>query len=373
MSASTAIPISPDLVDLFNSGSNRYIIVRIDNELLVKSYAHPLGASLESDWKTISQNIGDGAAYVLVRKAGPKEWLSITYVPDGTKIKDKMVYAATKATLLSHLGYQNFSDELHANNQEELSWEHYQGTLKPSLCYSHAEEIRMEVNKLEDAERTFRSQKARPLSGSGGYHSVAMPFSASAKSSMQEFANGTANFVELTINDAKTGVDATKTKTVDTSSANREMHTGEPRFYLLKYQGKTVLVYACPSKSPQRLRMVYSTSKPSVIEQVESQGVRIAKSSEVSEPSEVTEQYIREALQPKPVASYGSSTTSSNSLSPAWSRDPGAPSWATRSSAAGANKARPKSMIENAHPVYSLMSQPNRLSKKIVIPPPGAY
>jgi hypothetical protein len=27
-----------------------------------------------------------------------------------------MVYAATKATLLNHLGYQNFGDDIHANN-----------------------------------------------------------------------------------------------------------------------------------------------------------------------------------------------------------------------------------------------------------------
>ena len=73
----------------------------------------------------------------------PNLWLTITHVPDtgipvifqfyqiifkiffvifkNNKIRDKMVYAATKSTLLNHLGFHNFHNELHATNNVKQS------------------------------------------------------------------------------------------------------------------------------------------------------------------------------------------------------------------------------------------------------------
>ena len=41
----------------------------------------------------------------------------------------------------------------------------------------------------------------------------------------------------------------------------------------------------------------------------------------------------------------------------------------------GTVKANRQSVVEHAHPIYSLMGSPGsqRASKKIVLPPPGAY
>ncbi len=56
-----------------------------------------------------------GPCYVVVRTGSDKEWCVITFVPETTKVKDKMVYASTKATLQRHLGFQFFNEEKHAN------------------------------------------------------------------------------------------------------------------------------------------------------------------------------------------------------------------------------------------------------------------
>ena len=42
-----------------------------------------------------------------------------------------MVYASAKGTLKDKLGHSHFEEELHATNQEELSYETYQATQKP--------------------------------------------------------------------------------------------------------------------------------------------------------------------------------------------------------------------------------------------------
>lgn len=354
MSSSTAIPISPDLESTFRSGINRFIIVRIVNEVLVQAYAHPKGGSLESDWSQIANKVGSETCYVLVQ-VEPSKWVTLTYVPETTKIKDKMVYAATKATLLNHLGYQHFGDDIHANNAEELSWSFYQGTLKPTYSLSHSEEIRDVVHREENEERRFRATQ-QASRGIGGYHSVAMPFDASATDKVRAIVSGANNFVELAINASKDGIVGVSAKNVN-GSFSSEVNTQEPRYYLIKYQGKNVFVYSCPGKAPQQLRMVYSTAKGSVLNEAKQLGFPTSRAGEISEPSELNDALLRE-LSSSLHGSPAGPTRASNRL---LSDDP------------GENKARRTSSIQTAHPVYSLMGNSSPRTKKVVIPPPGAY
>jgi len=38
------------------------------------------------DWNTIAAAVGDVAAYILIRTGDEKSWVTITYVPSGTKV-----------------------------------------------------------------------------------------------------------------------------------------------------------------------------------------------------------------------------------------------------------------------------------------------
>merc|ERR1712137_408963 len=351
MSSSTAIPVSPDLASSFRNNSGiRYFIIHIENEVLVKAYAHPKGGSLESDWGTIASKVENN------------KWLTITFVPAGTKIRDKMIYAATKATLLNHLGYQHFIDEMHANDNGELEYSYYVASKKPVNSLSAAEEVRNVVHKEEEEERQFRTNMhASSPSGIGGYHSVAMPFDQSAKDMVRSLASGQYNFVELAINDSKNGIVGKTGKTVSESQYSQQVNTSEPRYYLIKNQSRNAFIYCCPGKSPQKLRMVYSTAKGSVMNEAKALGFQVPKAGEISEPSELTSQYV---------SSLGlSSSTGGVSYS-----SPGRFGGGPTRSGGSTTKAQRQSVIQGAHPVYSLMGSPGSgRTKKIVLPPPGAY
>lgn len=45
------------------------------------------------------------------------EWLLISYTPDTAKIRDKMLYASTKATLKKEFGSTHIKEEYHATSQ----------------------------------------------------------------------------------------------------------------------------------------------------------------------------------------------------------------------------------------------------------------
>lgn len=67
----------------------------------------------------------------------------------------------------------------------------------------------------------------------------------------------------------------------------KEINTAEPRFYVYKFGASfgeenrlsplisTVFIYCCPEKSPAKLRMVYSTSKPTVADSISKLGLSI--------------------------------------------------------------------------------------------------
>ena len=101
--------------------------------------------------------------------------------------------------------------------QNELSYDYYQASKKPTFALSAYEVEREQVvrfilfcisllcdivfiieqHKEEDRERDFRSSMHTQNKGIGGYHSVAMPFDAKAKEMVRNLASGQYNFVEL--------------------------------------------------------------------------------------------------------------------------------------------------------------------------------
>ena len=59
---------------------------------------------------------GINPCYILFRldTKGPNgvEWVLLCYVPDKAKVKDKMIYAATRSTLKLQLGSQFFAEDI---------------------------------------------------------------------------------------------------------------------------------------------------------------------------------------------------------------------------------------------------------------------
>jgi len=367
MSHGTAIPVSPALEQSFKSavegGSRiRLFQIVIQNETLVASHTSEDSSPLEKVYDSMANLISETqACYFLVRLDGNKSWLMITYVPNGVAVKDKMVYAATKGTLKNKLGFGYFQDEVHATNKEELSYSRYKGDKAPVDSRSEAEKLFADMHKQEESERTERVT-ARPMSG--GYHSVIIPLADNVQSAVSKFKGGEINFIEMMVSsqDGKETISASNSKMVPPSQLSKEIISSEPRFYLYSYGvpvPKNVYIYCCPEKSPPKLRMVYSTAKPAVADQLSKLGVTLAqKKIEISTPEDMTEEYLRGELTSSPRGPMtGRAGVGASS----------APEYGGQVKAVSTRKV-------DAHPIYSLMAPSQGGSKKkIVMPPPGAY
>jgi len=123
---------------------------------------------------------------------------------------------------------------------------------------------------------------------------------------------------------------------------------------------KIFFIYYCPEKSSPQLRMVYSTSKPSVAASAEPIIGAIRRKVEVGDRSELNEEYLRAATAASPAASPATS--------PYQPKRPGTGGSLPLSS----DKHKPA----QGHPVYTMGAptvNAGGKSKRIVIPPPVAY
>lgn len=70
-------------------------------------------------------------------------------------------------------------------------------------------------------------------------------------------------------------------------------------FYHYPSSSSTVFVYTCPGSSKVKERMVYASSKRSVLEVARLEGVEVLKRLEASGPEEVTAAMLKEEVEPK--------------------------------------------------------------------------
>jgi len=245
------------------------------------------------------------------------------------------------------------------------------GTKKPIDARSQQEISRENVHKQEEDERKQRASVTMTSGSSksflsGGYHSVQIPLSESAKEVLNRFKSGQINFVQLEIDDKKQFVNATSEKSISETQLEQEIHKSEPRFYLYVKDSNKVFIYSCPDKSPTKLRMVYSTAKPSVADQIVKIGITLAgKRVEITTPTELAEELksglTGSATSPRYFTGRMQQTSGDSSLF---------------TPLGGTVKSTKVNTVE-AHPIYGLIEQKGKLEhgvkKKIVLPPPGAY
>lgn len=341
--------------------------IKIKDDKLIQSSANAGTGNVEADFKTMTRDASENeSAFFLFRLSGNRQWLLITYVPDGVSVKDKMTNASYKGTLKTKLGFQFFTEEIHVVKLDELTYDNFKASSKAQDSRSEFEKMHEDILKQEEEERSERG-KASP--STGGYHAVTIPLAQSAKDLLQSYIRGDVNLVELVISEDKSKVEGASSSTVSPADLSSKLTSKEPRFYVYGYNRPggipkiNFFIYFCPELSSPKYRMVYSTAKPTLAKEISNFGISLAqKKIEVREPSELTESSLKEESRVSGINLTGRLQSGSHLDN--------APELG------GTTKARNLPTAEQ-HPIYSLMGSGGQGNapgkKKIVIPPKGAW
>ncbi|KAJ2552595.1 Twinfilin-1 [Coemansia sp. RSA 1933] len=293
MAHQSGIQVSEDLSRKFLAAladdMARALKVSIVNEALEATGRLDVSGTLEQDMDELGGLLEDTEpCYLLVRLDAngtvQRRWAFCSYVPDGARVRAKMLYASTKATVAKSLGESYFVDDIFGTTASDFSAAGYRRHRQhvDSGAPLTQRELEMErVRELEGSAVPSMDSRRNHVSG------ATYPLDDAARGALAEYARGAVNFVSLSI-DAKTetvALDRAESLQAHDDVA-QAFPADVPRFGFYWYDASTSLfVYSCPASSSVRERMVYSSFRHGLLVTVQQElGVSVHAKLEVDDP-----------------------------------------------------------------------------------------
>jgi len=215
-----------------------------------------------------------------------QSWMLLSWVPDGCRVRDKMLYSSSREDLKRTLGLGYFQAEYAANLQSDVTWEQFQSTLNREF----------DRDILTETERLVLDEKVMTANESVKIKSSAMgvlPFEMTEQviEKLNEFKTETCNWVEMTL-ESET-VSLLSAKNVSTSSKFQQHVSEEQASFIAvrlpKSTGEIVsfFIFSCPENVPVRSKMTMSSSKASVLAAAQQQGVTFDRTLEIRGSDEI--------------------------------------------------------------------------------------
>lgn len=318
-SHSTGIAVSPELTHSFGEahqhGTKRLIKVQIVDDQLAETASDVGSGDFLSDLDRIPKYLEPNVpCYILARTDDRSQsghnWVFMCYVPDFAKVKEKMIYAGTRANLKLGIGASTFVDDIFGTVPEDLNkngylaWKEHQQQEAPLTA--------SELQVKEEKEQGVVISGGR-TSSSAVLHGIAFPFDPECTRKIGQLLDGEINYLQIAIDVDKEIIYHSDEGNLAASEISEKIPTDVPRFHFFRweheFQGETVesfvYVFSCPDgsngtkSSPVKQRMLYSSSKANVADVIESKQITIAKKLEINSPSEISEEILFRELHPE--------------------------------------------------------------------------
>ncbi|XP_065066650.1 twinfilin-1-like [Rhopilema esculentum] len=318
MSHQTGIKASDSLVKFFataKDGNVRCMKIAIkDEELVLDDYKEPQGTFEEDYDNCVSPFLLENEpTYVLYRMDTKNDqgyqWLFIAYSPDFSKVRDKMMYAGTRATLKMDFGNGHISDEIFATHSSDASLAGYKKHIVSKNADAPLTDAEMELKEMKKNEHHRQhgvSSKHVTLPG------INFPMDDDAIEKLEELRDNQIMYVQLKIDIEKEEILLAKSEaelSVESLPANVPTDEARYHFFLFKhthegdYLESIVFIYSMPGYSCSvKERMLYSSCKASVIALCEQYlKMEIPRKVEISDGSELSEEFLQDELHPKKI------------------------------------------------------------------------
>ncbi|KAF5391927.1 hypothetical protein D9757_001841 [Collybiopsis confluens] len=312
MSATSGIGVSPELSAEFASAlesrSVRFIKISIQNESLVHDQSIPIEGSLNEDLAKLQDLLQDDVPAYILTKLDDSEWLAIYYVPDSAKVRDKMLYASSRASLLKSLGSTTFTDNLFATSKSDLTPESYLAHRKHMAAPKPLSAREQEVADIRAAERenapSYEGSRTRQsMVGTG----VGLKWSLNVESAVEDLGKGQDSaIVVITIDTSTETLVLESTSQVTVESLKSSLPSVEPSYAFFAWPHnytdpagrEIVFIYSCPSTSPVKHRMLYSSGSSGVFQAAKTllSSSLNARKIETSDPAELDEAFLKSEL-----------------------------------------------------------------------------
>jgi twinfilin len=151
--------IKQEISDAFSaaleSKSVRFIKICIQDEDMVLDEVVDKQGTLPEDFDTLLRNslCETQAHLVLFNLGNSAEWSLIAWVPDGCRVRDKMLYSSSREDLKRHLGFGHFKSEYGANELVDITWAQYLESQRTDL----------DTTVMTEAEKLLLEEKVKSI------------------------------------------------------------------------------------------------------------------------------------------------------------------------------------------------------------------
>ncbi|KAK3517829.1 hypothetical protein QTP70_021020 [Hemibagrus guttatus] len=315
MSHQTGIQATAEVKQVFTrarNGEYRLIKVDIENEQLVLGGTRSVAQKWELEWDSYILPLLEDhmPSYILYRLDSTNnqgyEWIFLAWSPDNSAVRQKMLYAATRATLKKEFGGSHIKEELFGTVKDDLSlsgYKRYLASQAAPLPLTAAEEELRQIKLSEVQTDIHLDTKHQTLQG------VAFPMQRDALEALEQFRNKSINYVQLEIDFPKECIKLSSTAPTELRDLPKRIPKDAARYHFFLYKHthegdyleSTVFIYSMPGYTCSiRERMLYSSCKNPLIDTVENKlQIDVAKKLEIDNGDDLTSDFMYEEVHPK--------------------------------------------------------------------------
>jgi len=314
--AKSGIIVKDDLqkkfVELSESKDVAWIMVQIDEEpsFTIAGTGKISDAKEEFTEMAAKLPARDPAYFIYRADREKNKWVAVFYVPDVSKVKERMIYASSIAELQRGFGQAKFVpiSVYRISEGKECTAAAYAQTLEQI-------DQREIMTSGELLAQEARNDSVNSVSGSKVSAIVGMPVKVQdgATGFIEEVKDGKTTTLLLQLNNETEVLERIDSGDYSLEDVAKKLTRQDPRFIVHNFrhpnEGKEinsiVFIYYCPDGAKPRLKMFYSSCKNVVQQIVTTTGITIAKSLECSEPNEVSSANVLSELYPQAVVKAG--------------------------------------------------------------------
>lgn len=124
------------------------------------------------------------------------EWLLICWVPDLATVRQKMVYASTKATLKTEFGSAHITEELHATTPDEIT---LNGYFKNKKAFTAPAPLTLREEELLELKRTEGSTYINSDTRHQTLNGVSCPLSDTVVEAILDVLRGSYDYLQFRV------------------------------------------------------------------------------------------------------------------------------------------------------------------------------
>jgi len=290
-------------------------ITIVDEELFLEQNRLPV-SDYESDWdRNVIACIEDNKpCYVFYRLDSKNSgenynWVFIAFCPNEGAVKDKMLYAATRASMKRIFGDNRVSTEMFATLLDEVTLQAYRNHTLSEGAAAPMTDAEIELKEVSKNEHIMRSQMEANKATLPG---LSLPVTLELTQSIEKFKKGFINYVQIKLDTDREELKLWDCSNIGVEELGAKVPEDEPRYHMFNF-GHTfedkkifsaVFIYSCPGyNTPVKQRMMYSSTKSNFLSSLEELGVVIAAKTEISGGEELTEATVYDLIHPQQHAS----------------------------------------------------------------------